>query len=213
MDAPGMTFKNVGGSNPFLFRSDTLVPGREVTIDATYTPAGTNGYKLVQAGAVIGRITASGKYRECTATVITKAATDSAVVYYVDNAKAFVVGDTFTASADGTTFANVQTITAIEYDTADGDKITVGTTLGVALAVGDQAKSGDGSGAPIGVAINTTDVTKGDGAVTLAKRADLNEVGMPYAVTGKNHTLPDAVKTALLALTDADLTVEGGVTA
>lgn len=212
MDAPGMTFKNVGGSNPFLFRSDTLVPGREVTIDATYTPAGTNGYKLVQAGAVIGKITASGLHRECTATVLTKDAGASDVVYYVDNAKAFVVGDKFSVYHSAAWIA-AQTITAIELGTADGDKITVDTTLGAAVSAADPAKADDGSYDAIGVAINTTDVTKGDGAVTLAKRADLNEVGMPYAVTGKNHTLPDAVKTALLALTDADLTVEGGVTA
>lgn len=207
MDAPGMTFKQVGGSNPFLFRSDTLVPGREVTIDATYTPAGTNGYKIVQAGAVIGKITASGLHRECTAMVITKAAANTDVVYYVDNAKALVVGDEFSVYHGGA-WLTAQTITAIELDTADGDKITVDTTLGEVASVGDPAKANDGSYDAIGVAINTADVTKGDGAVTLAKRADLNEVGMPYAVTGKNHTLPSAVKTALLALTDADLTIE-----
>lgn len=209
MDTPGLKWKTVGGSNPFLFRADTLVPGREVTIDDAKTPTDDNLNKIVQAGAVIGRITASGIYRECTATVLTKAATDAAVDYYVDNAKALVVGDLFTASADaGSTFATAKAITAIEYDTADGDKVTVASTLGVALAVGDQAKTSDGGGTPIGVSINSVDVTKGDGVVTLAKRADLNEVGMPYAVTGKNKTLPAAVVTALLALKDCTLTVE-----
>jgi len=203
-----MTWKNVGGSNPFLFRSDTLVPGREVTIDDAKTPAGTNGYKIVQAGAVIGEITASGLHRECTQGVLTKAAGAADVVYYVDNAKAFVVGDEFVAiDDDGATLAS-QTITAITCGTADGDAVTVDTTLGHACLIGAVCYIDDGSKTPIGVAINTVDVTKGDGALTLAKRADLNEVGMPYAVTGKNHTLPSAVKTALLALTDATLTIE-----
>lgn len=208
MDSAGLSFKSVGGTNPWLVRSDTLKPGGAVTIDATYTPADDNGNKIIQAGAIIGRITASGLCRECTQSVLTVAAGASDTDYYVDNAKMLVVGDEFAAVNDDGSYTTAQTITAITLGGANGDKVTVDTTLGHICPAGAACKADDGSVTPIGVCINAADVTKGDGAVTLAVRADLRSKGMPYAVNGYNKTVPAAVITSLAGLTDASITVE-----
>lgn len=209
MDNLGLKKVEYGDDNPWLARSDTFKAGRTVTIDADCIAADANLDKIVQAGSIIGTVTTSGLGRKCTACVLTKAAADNAVDYYVDNAEAFVVGDEFTGSADaGVTYLTAQTITAIVFDTADGDKITVDTTLGTALALADRCKADDGSGTAIGVCVNTVNLRDGDALVTLAQTADLNDTGMPYAVNSKNSTVPSYVKSALKALTDATLSIQ-----
>jgi len=208
MDNLGLKKVEYGDDNPWLARSDTFRAGRTVTIDADCIAANDNGDKIVQAGSIIGTVTTSGLSRKCTACVLVAAATDSAVDYYVDNAEAYVVGDEFTASADGTTYLTAQTITAITFDTGSGDKITVDTTLGTALDAGDYCKADDGSGTPIGVCVNTVNLRDGDALVTLAQTADLNDAGMPYSVGATTGIVPETVKTALKALVDATLSIQ-----
>lgn len=208
MDNLGLKKVEYSDDSPWLARTDTFKAGRTATLDATYVPADDNGDKIVQAGSVIGTITANGLARKCTVCVLAAAATDSAVVYYVDNGEAFVVGDEFTASADGTTYATSQTITAIELGTSSGDKITVDTTLGTAFASGDYAKGTDGAETAVGVTVNTVNLCDGDALVTLAQVADLNNVGMPYSVGSTAGSLPASVKTALKALCDATITIQ-----
>jgi len=209
MNNPGMKLvAECGNQSAWLDTIADFLAGRTVTIDADAIPADTDNdnHKFVQAGSVIGIITASGLFRKCTATVATKDAISSAVVYYVDNAEAFVVGDEFSAYHGGAWLTS-QTITAIELGTVDGDKITVDTTLGTAVSTGDAAKANDGSVDAIGVGLETVDCKNGDATVVLCKVAHLREAGMPYAVNGKNGTVPSAVKTALKALADCVLTI------
>jgi len=209
MNNPGMTkIGEYGNQSAWLDTSNDFLAGRTVTIDADAIRADTDNdsRKIVQAGSFIGEITTSGLFRKCTATVLTADATNSAVDYYVDNAEAFVVGDEFTIY-HGSAWLTAQTITAIEFGTADGDKITVDTTLGTAGTAADPAKANDGSVDAIGVGIETVDCKNGDATVVLCKVAHLREAGMPYAVNGKNGTVPAAVKTAIKALADCTLTI------
>lgn len=207
MDAPTFNWKTYGGSTAWLANSATLVSGLSVTVDDAYVSADANLDKVVPAGAVIGKITSSGLCRVCTLSVLTENATDTAVVYYVDNAKDYQVGDEFTVYT-GSAWLTPQTITLVELNETEGDKITVDTTLGTAVTAGESCKINDGSGTPIGVCINSCNCKDGDGAVTLAKVAHLNEKGMPYAVYGHEKTVPAVVKAALVALQDCTLTIE-----
>ena len=209
MNNPGMTLKGeYGNQSAWLDTSNDFLAGRTVTIDADKIRADTDNdsRKIVQAGSFIGKVTTSGLFRKCTATVLTATAGASDVIYYVDNAEAFVVGDEFTFYHSAA-WQTAQTITAITFGTADGDAITVDTTISCAGTIGDAAKADDGSVDAIGVGIETVDCKNGDATVVLCKVAHLREAGMPYAVNGKNGTVPAAVKTAIKALADCTLTI------
>lgn len=81
-----------------------------------------------------------------TAKILTIAASN-AVTYDVAKGHHFKVGDRFACNA-----ANGQLITAIDKTTnADKDVITVGTTLGAALAVGDVAFESSGANTTLNV--------------------------------------------------------------
>lgn len=119
------------------------IPGG-VTVDIS-----TLGGPILLEGTPIAVGTA-GKYNVCkTAKIVTAAAID-AVAYEVAKGHHFKVGQFLG------TGSVAYAITAIDKTGADKDVITLGTTLGVVLAVGTVVYEAAGASAAAAVAINTT---------------------------------------------------------
>lgn len=91
------------------------------------------GGKALFEGTPLGK-GSNGLYKVAKTAQITATATATATTYEVAKGHHFKVGDRFSAGG-----ANGQSITAIDKSDPAKDTITVGTTLGKALSVGDVA--------------------------------------------------------------------------
>ena len=90
------------------------------------------GGTALKEGTPIAYAVADGLYHVSKTALVVTAATNVAVTYEVAKGTHFKVGDRFAVEG-----ANGQLITAIDKTTnTDKDVITVGTTLGIAVAVG-----------------------------------------------------------------------------
>ena len=90
--------------------------------------------KILKEGTPVGK-DSNGLYHVVKVAVLTAAATNAAVAYTVAKGHNFKVGDVIMLGAAKKAYA----ITAIATNSTDAtsDDITVGTTLGVAAAIGD----------------------------------------------------------------------------
>lgn len=86
----------------------------------------------LKAGTVIGFDEATRKAKVCKVAVAQATALDSATTYRVKKGHLLKVGSTINATG-----GTARAITAIDTSNASYDTLTVGTTLGVAIAVGD----------------------------------------------------------------------------
>lgn len=103
----------------------------DISGGVTVSVADLGGAALKEA-TPLAYVSADGLYHVCKTAKVVTAATNSAVTYDVAKGSHFKVGDRFAIEG-----ANGQLITAIDKTTnTDKDVITVGTTLGVVVAVG-----------------------------------------------------------------------------
>lgn len=111
---------------------------------------------VVKQGDVIGKITASGKYRRRSrATVVTTAFATNSTTGKVDEASKFADGDVLKI-ADGTTVGTI----AAGGRNLTTNVITLTANAAVAVAVGADVLASDGSAVAKGVSDQETDGTK-----------------------------------------------------
>jgi hypothetical protein len=173
-----------------------------VTIIEDYPGGGT----LSQTGLVVGETVKAGalvKFDESTRLVsvlktasITENATNTATDYKISKGSGLVVGDNFSAVVGGKAYP----ITVIDKTNADYDLVSVGTTLGVALVVGDVVFQSSATGASAGALmydvngiLRNSAVVGNNEMVAVVRRGTTYERRLPSPV-------PSAVKTALQGL-------------
>lgn len=152
---------------------------------------------VVPPGAFIG-IDADGKGHILKSAALLEAAANNAVVYRIPKTHQFKV-NLFVTSKDKVG-VKAYAITAIDKTNADYDLITVGTTLGVALAVGDslvEVKAQDAVGGagelqytPVGISKREIITTGTSAAVGILVRGTVNVANMAFGA-------PKAFKDAL----------------
>lgn len=152
---------------------------------------------VVPPGAFIG-IDADGKGHVLKSAALLEAAANNAVVYRIPKTHQFKVS-LFVTSKDKAG-VKAYAITAIDKTNADYDLITVGTTLGVALAVGDslvEVKAQDAVGGagelqytPVGISKREIITTGTSAAVGILVRGTVNVANMAFGA-------PKAFKDAL----------------
>lgn len=119
-------------------------------LDETVLPAGT----LIKAGTLMGVDEATRKGMPWKGGVLQTAALNTDVTYRFLKGSNLAVGQTINLPG-GTPRA----ITAIDVSNANYDQITVGTTIGVAAAIGIGAFVNDnGNNKPFGLLLNDTEV-------------------------------------------------------
>lgn len=175
----GLTTKTLTGDKAFLDGTWLRYISVGVTMDkTTIENADANDYKIFYAGSVIGKITASGKWRRCTlATTSALAASGQKDIVITEDTARFKVGDSIIA---GTAAANVIASIVVATKT-----ITLTDNLNVQVAKGAVVKGTDGSEVALCLLMSEIDVTKLDGAGSAADRARVIEARLPYLVTAK----------------------------
>jgi hypothetical protein len=149
-----MALKEYTGQKEFIKDSHYATSG-PITLDAD--KVGTDN-KIVPAGAVLGKVTASGLARmRPVTTVATAIGAGGSSDVVVDDARMFVVGDSI--SVDG---GSANEITAIDYDentlTLENAESSIAEDATVTVADGSQTAIG----------INMSDVNLDDGDVAVA---------------------------------------------
>lgn len=123
------------------------------------------GGSVLKEGTPLAYSSSDAMYHVCKTALIVTDAANNATTYDVAKGHHFKVGDRFATEG-----ANGQAITAIDKTTnTDKDVITVGTTLGVAIAAADKVVAFQSTGAnktvkypPTAVAGSTYDVVASD---------------------------------------------------
>lgn len=189
-------------------RRDTPTAPVEITYIEDFPGGGTlvkTGLKdgeVIQAGTLVSFDEGTRLATVLKTAVLAEAAANNATAYKIkktvnNQPHGFNKSDVVAAAVGGASYA----VSAdIDTSNADYDTITVGTTLGVALAAGDvlfnSAASGATAGAlkviPNGWLRADADVDDNE-FVSIGRRGTLYERRLPYAV-------PTAVKTALKGL-------------
>lgn len=113
------------------------------TLDTTGLTAGA----IVPAGTVMGADAATRKAKVIKTAKVQANASNTDVAIKVEKGHLFVVGDYLAAVVGGKAYA----ITAIDTTNAAYDVLTVGTTLAVALSVGDALFESSATGATAAV--------------------------------------------------------------
>jgi hypothetical protein len=149
-----MALKEYTGQKEFINDSHYATSG-PITLDAD--KVGTDN-KIVPAGAVLGKVTASGlaRMRPVTA-VATAIGAGGSTEIEVDDARMFVAGDSITVAGGS---ANV--VVSVDYD----DNVITVTDSESSIAEDAAVTVADGSQTAIG--INMSDVNLDDGDVAVA---------------------------------------------
>lgn len=171
---------------PCILHRIADIPGG-VTVDIE-----TLGGSILYEGTPIA-VGADGKYNVCkTAKIVTEAA-NNATAYEVAKGHHFKVGQFL---GTGTV---AYAITAIDKTAADKDVITVGTTLGVALAVGAVLYEATAASADAAVAKNATPVAVVGSSYDVVANDNLMCEAFVMAVVKESASVPvlAAQKTAL----------------
>ena len=149
----------------------------------------------MKEGAILG-IDSNKLYHPVKTAKLYEAATDSATAYKVDKNHEFKVGDFI---MDAAKTSKAYAITVIDTSNADYDTLTVGTSLGVALAdntVMVQANAEAATAAtgvfkytPEGIAMNSVDLTKTNLGCGILVRGTVIESLLPYPVDSNIKSL------------------------
>lgn len=136
-----LTEGSAGTANEVVFCA--IDPGRVDSVQIA-SGNGTSNFNAVLSGTVIGKITASGKYRPCGKQIV-NGAQSSVTVVEMASVDGFFVGDTINGYdvSGSTTLFTGRTITAIDA-AASPPTITVSSTA-VTYEAGDYIYVNDGS--------------------------------------------------------------------
>ena len=178
---------------PFIVKElEDHVGGVSVALTDLRTDVG-----VVPPGAFIG-IDTDGKGHVLKSAALLAVAANNATTYRIGKTHQFKVG-LFVTSKDKAS-VKAYAITAIDVTNADYDTVTVGTTLGVALAVGDnliEVKAEDAVGgagelmySPVGISKREIITTGSTASVGVLVRGTVNVANMAFGA-------PKAFKDAL----------------
>lgn len=148
----------------------------------TLDPGNYSDGDVIPAGSPMGFDETTRKASKVVIAVLTAAAGTTDTTYKVAKGAGLIIGTKLGASVGGTAYA----VTAIDTSNADYDSVTLGTTLGVALAAGTALFESSATGATAAVLATTpkgllySDVTVGgnaDVAIVLRGTVYANRIG------------------------------------
>lgn len=152
------------------------------------------GGSKVEAGTAVGK-GSNGLFNVVKTAKMHANATNTATDYQVKKGHHFKVGQHIGRTVGGTAY----TITAIDTSNVDYDVISVGTTLGLALSVGDALIESSAAGAtacalkytPYGLVGHSFDIVKGDNhLVDCVVRGTAIESNIPVVHSAIKTALP-----------------------
>lgn len=178
--------KTVGASPVWLDTTETLRYLTDgVTIDAAATQADSGGVKLVKSGAAVGKITSSGKYRRSPVAALAADTAGASPNVDVDDASAFVVGDTFTVGATGP--LTIDSIT-LGGGAGGSDRIVATGNVGAVESTGAKVAVNDGSEDAVGLLLHDATVTERDQHGSALDHGRVRTAALPYTLHADQKT-------------------------
>ena len=163
---------SAGHANEVVFRSITTAPTSQIIAHSN----GTTGFDALRTGTVLGKITATAKFRPC-AKQIVSGTPGSVTVVAMGSVNGFYVGDVVTAwdISGAVALATGRTVTAVDR-VASPPTLTISAGA-ITYAAGDYIFVEDGSGTAVGLlraGVAFVDGTDALGAVRRADQGGLN---------------------------------------
>lgn len=181
-----MTLQRVKGTAPlaeyeFLLSDHQIRRGITIDADLVRLDQYITDYKILKAGTVMGKVTATGLYGPVKKTTLAANVALGAVTSTLTDARFFQVNDTITIEAEAVT------ITSINYDT----NVIGHAALAAAHNAGVEVKENNGLETATGILLNTVDLTDGDVTAAILTHGVVKEARLFGSNTLTKTDLPD----------------------
>lgn len=181
-----MTLQRVKGTAPlaeyeFLLSDHQIRRGITIDADLVRVDQYITDYKILKAGTVMGKVTATGLYGPVKKTTLAQTSALGATTSTLTDARFFQVNDTVKIGSE------TKTLTAINYDT----NVVTHTALAGEQLAGVTVEEDNGLEDAAGILLNTVDLTDGDVTAAILTHGVVKEARLFGSNTLTKADLPD----------------------